>query len=103
MLVSERNRPAASSWRSLCETKGRTSTPPQPVGYLWLVFPEQRVPRAYGMPWSQEAAEALRRAQGQAENNGTKVRILCGNGMHKLQLLARSEVQTMSPLRPVYP
>jgi hypothetical protein len=27
------------------------------------------------MPWSQEAAEALRRAQGQAENNGTLARM----------------------------
>ena len=31
--------------------------------YLWLVLPGETAPRAYTLPWSQETAEALRRAR----------------------------------------
>lgn len=41
--------------------------------YLWLTLPDATAPRAYRMPWSVEAAEALRRAQAEAEANGTRV------------------------------
>ena len=43
--------------------------------YLWLIFPGDTAPRAYSMPWSDEAAEALRKAQDEAEINGSTVRM----------------------------
>jgi hypothetical protein len=41
--------------------------------YLWLRLPGAPAPRAYVMPWSQSAAKALFRAQGQAEQSGAQV------------------------------
>ena len=67
--------------------------------YLWLVFHEQRVPRAYRMPWSQAAAEALRRAQGEAEINGTLVRMRSPF----LQGTADQDVQFFAPPPPAMP
>ena len=43
--------------------------------WLWLILPGKEVPRAYELPWSRKAAEALRRAQAEAEANGTEARI----------------------------
>lgn len=43
--------------------------------YLWLLRQGETAPRAYVLPWSQSAAEALQQAQGQAEANGTQVHV----------------------------
>lgn len=43
--------------------------------FLWLILPGQNMPRAYSLPWSEQTAEALRRAQSEAENNGTQARM----------------------------
>lgn len=43
--------------------------------WLWLILPGEDAPRAYALPWSREAAEALRRAEAQAEENGTRVEV----------------------------
>lgn len=40
--------------------------------HLWLRLPGATVPRAYSLPWSEAAAEALRAALEQAEENGTR-------------------------------
>jgi len=41
--------------------------------WLWLILPGEAAPRAYSLPWSQEAAERLQRARRQAEADGTHV------------------------------
>lgn len=41
--------------------------------YLWLRLPGAPEPRAYVMPWSQSAAEALFRAEGQAAETGAQI------------------------------
>jgi hypothetical protein len=43
--------------------------------YLWLRMDGAEEPRAYVLPWSMEAARQLHYAQGQAERNGTAVRM----------------------------
>ncbi len=43
--------------------------------YLWLQMDHIPEPRAYVLPWSIEAAKQLHRAQGEADENGTGVRI----------------------------
>ncbi len=43
--------------------------------FLWLILPDQTMPRAYSLPWSQKTAEALRRAQSEARGNGTQARM----------------------------
>lgn len=43
--------------------------------YLWLILPGSAVPRAYVLPWSQEAAEDLLRAEEAAGANGTRVMV----------------------------
>ena len=43
--------------------------------YLWLRLDETPEPRAYVLPWSLEAARQLHRAQGEAEESGTAVRM----------------------------
>jgi hypothetical protein len=43
--------------------------------YLWLQMDYLPEPRAYVLPWSMEAVRQLHRAQGQAEQNGTAVRM----------------------------
>jgi len=45
--------------------------------YLWIVFPESSVPRAYALPWSRDRAEQLQkaRARARAQADGTQVRI----------------------------
>lgn len=43
--------------------------------FLWLLLPGQSVPRAYALPWSREAAEALRDARAEAAETGTGVEV----------------------------
>jgi hypothetical protein len=43
--------------------------------YLWLRLDETPEPRAYVLPWSLAAARQLYRAQGEAEESGTAVRM----------------------------
>lgn len=41
--------------------------------WLWLILPGDIAPRAYELPWSVAAAQALRSAQSRAEDTGTGV------------------------------
>ena len=41
--------------------------------YLWLLLPGAEAPRAYALPWSRAAAEALLRAEAEAEASGGTV------------------------------
>lgn len=43
--------------------------------YLWLQIPEVTEPRSYKLPWSEEAAKQLHKAQQSAEANGTEVQM----------------------------
>lgn len=43
--------------------------------YLWLVLEGEAAPRAYVLPWSVAAAEAIRAAEAAAEENGTHVMV----------------------------
>ena len=43
--------------------------------YLWLRVDDAAEPRAYVLPWSMEMAKQLHRAQGQAQQQGTQVRM----------------------------
>ncbi len=43
--------------------------------YLWLQLPEVDEPRSYKLPWSDEAAKQLHKAQQNAEQNGTNVQM----------------------------
>lgn len=43
--------------------------------YLWLQIPEVEEPRSYKLPWSEEAAKQLHKAQQSAEANGTNVKM----------------------------
>lgn len=41
--------------------------------YLWLQIPEVDEPRSYKLPWSDEIAKELHKAQQEAEQSGTEV------------------------------
>ncbi len=43
--------------------------------YLWLALPDLEQPRAYALPWDEELARQLHRAQQQAEGEGSRVRM----------------------------
>lgn len=43
--------------------------------YLWLQLDREPEPRAYRMPWDRRVAEELQAALGEAERNGTAVRM----------------------------
>lgn len=43
--------------------------------YLWLEFEGVSSPRAYALPWTQQAAEELQKAMREAEENGTGVQM----------------------------
>lgn len=43
--------------------------------YLWLQLPEVDEPRSYQLPWSEEMAKQLHKAQQQAEQEGTEVKM----------------------------
>lgn len=43
--------------------------------YLWLRLDGETEPRAYALPWSEQAARQLHRARADAEQRGTGVRI----------------------------
>lgn len=43
--------------------------------YLWLEFEGAKSPRAYALPWSQEAAEQLQKAMREAEEQGSGVQM----------------------------
>ncbi len=46
--------------------------------YVWLLFDEQQVPRAYSMPWDLETARELTEGMQDAEARGTTVRMRAG-------------------------
>jgi len=41
--------------------------------YLWLQIPDVDEPRSYKLPWSDEVAKELHKAQQEAEQSGTEV------------------------------
>ena len=43
--------------------------------YLWLALPNLEQPRAYTLPWNEELAKQLHRAQQHAEEQGANVRM----------------------------
>ena len=43
--------------------------------YLWLQLPEVEEPRSYELPWSEETAKQLHKAQQDAEQTGTEVKM----------------------------
>jgi len=43
--------------------------------YIWLQIPEVEEPRAYKLPWSDETAKELHKAQQEAEQAGTEVKM----------------------------
>ena len=43
--------------------------------YLWLKYPGSKTPRAYVLPWSEQAARQLHGAQQKAEQEGSGVRM----------------------------
>jgi len=43
--------------------------------YLWLQLPEVDEPRSYKLPWSEEMAKQLHKAQQDAEQDGTEVKM----------------------------
>lgn len=43
--------------------------------YLWLQLPDIGEPRSYKLPWSEETAKQLHKAQQDAEQSGTKVQM----------------------------
>lgn len=47
--------------------------------YLWLRLKGVEEPRAYKLPWNEQAAVALHKAQQQAEENGTDVAVQKGS------------------------
>ena len=48
--------------------------------YLWLQMPDVKEPRAYQLPWSEEMAVELHRAQREAEVQGTEVQMQLPDG-----------------------
>ena len=43
--------------------------------YVWLQLPEVDEPRSYRLPWSDETAKELHKAQQEAEQSGTEVKM----------------------------
>ncbi len=43
--------------------------------YLWLQLPDIEEPRSYKLPWSEQSARELHKAQQEAESQGTKVKM----------------------------
>lgn len=68
--------------------------------FLWLVLPGASAPRAYVMPWSQQAAEALLRAERAAEERGTQVVMRDPFGASDSSSEGRFEVLDLPPLPP---
>jgi len=48
--------------------------------YLWLQLPDVEEPRAYRLPWSEEMAVELHKAQREAEEEGTQVQMKMPEG-----------------------
>ena len=48
--------------------------------YLWLQVPDVKEPRAYQLPWNEEMAVELHKAQREAEAEGTDVQMQLPNG-----------------------
>jgi len=43
--------------------------------WLWVVSDDQEEPRAYALPWSEQAAKQLRAAESEGEREGTPVKM----------------------------
>ena len=65
-----------SAHKQLEEVKIVSALMKEDVGiYLWLQIPEITEPRSYKLPWSEDAAKQLHKAQQEAESNGTEVKM----------------------------
>lgn len=68
--------------------------------FLWLVLPGAAEPRAYVLPWSQQAAEELLRAERAAEERGTQVVMRDPFGTGDTSSEGRFEALELPPLPP---
>lgn len=73
-----RPKPASLEWAARNATEATVVASDLRDGeaiYLWLQLDGTPAPRAYVLPWSLKAARQLHEAQGQAEEQGTGVRM----------------------------
>jgi hypothetical protein len=69
-----RPKPVALEWRDVAKAQVLSGVPVENEAiYLWLTMPGSPEPRAYVLPWSQNAAQQLQDAMGKAEADGTGV------------------------------
>jgi hypothetical protein len=71
-----RPKPLRLEWRDAADAQVLGAVPVENEAiYVWLVTPDSAEPRAYVLPWSVQAAQQLQDAMGQAEAEGTAVRM----------------------------
>jgi hypothetical protein len=69
-----RPKPLGLEWRDVAKAQVLSGVPVENEAiYLWLTVPGSPEPRAYVLPWSQNAAQQLQDATGKAEADGTAV------------------------------
>jgi len=71
--------------------------------YLWLSFEGRDEPRAYTLPWSENLAKQMRKAQQQAEAEGTKVMVRqpFENNLDEMERVFYPEPRTPPPPKQV--
>jgi hypothetical protein len=71
-----RPKPFRLEWRGAAQAQVLGAVPVENQAiYVWLNLPGAGEPRAYVLPWSLQAAQQLQDAMGQAQANGTEVRM----------------------------
>ena len=69
-----RPKPLSLEWRDIANAQVLSGVPVENEAiYVWLTMPGSPEPRAYVLPWSQNAAQQLQDAFGKAEADGTAV------------------------------
>ena len=69
-----RPKPLTLEWRDTAKAQVVGAVPVENEAiYVWLTTPGSTEPRAYVLPWSQQAAQQLQDAMGKAEADGTGV------------------------------
>ena len=69
-----RPKPFGLEWREATKAEVLSAVPVENEAiYVWLTLPGSPEPRAYVLPWSQNAAQQLQDAMGKAEADGTAV------------------------------
>ena len=76
-----RPKPLGLEWRDVEKAQVLSGVPVENDAiYLWLTVPGSPEPRAYVLPWSQNAAQQLQDATGKAEAEGTAVEMAMPSG-----------------------